>query len=393
MKKIFAGAAGAALLVSGAWAAPVKSPDPTKFLFWTPAQQEYGYKNIEKIFPVRVVKRGATVSPLPHADTPFDVSYSQDGKTFDTAAFMKANRTSGLIIVSHGKVLLERYGLGRTEKDRWTSFSVGKSVTSTLIGAAIKDGYIKSIDSPVTDYLPELKGTAYDGVTVADFVTMRSGVKWNEDYADPKSDVNQFVLQPVPKNGMDPIVAYMAKFPRAHKPGTVFHYDTGETELAGILVSRATKKPLADYLSQKIWSKIGTEQDAVWMRDSAGYEHGGCCISMTLRDYARFGLFFMHGGVANGEQVLPKDWVKEASTSHTLVDPKRPEEGYGYFWWVHPHGTYSAEGIFGQQVFLDPKDDLVIVFNSAWANADKDEDWIAQWNYADAVMKALHKGK
>jgi CubicO group peptidase (beta-lactamase class C family) len=97
--------------------------------------------------------------------------------------------------------------------------------------------------------------------------------------------------------------------------------------------------------------------------------------------------------VANGEQVLPKDWVKEASTSHTLVDPKRPEEGYGYFWWVHPHGTYSAEGIFGQQVFLDPKDDLVIVFNSAWANADKDEDWIAQWNYADAVMKALHKGK
>jgi CubicO group peptidase (beta-lactamase class C family) len=230
-------------------------------------------------------------------------------------------------------------------------------------------------------------------VTVGDLITMRSGVKWNEDYADAKSDVNQFAFQPARKDGMDPVVGYMAKLPRAHKAGTVFHYDTGETELTGILVSRATKKHLADYLSEKIWSKIGVEQDAIWMLDNGGEEMGGCCISMTLRDYARFGLFFMHGGTANGEQVLPKDWVKDASTSHTQVDPKRPEEGYGYFWWIHPHGTYSAEGIFGQQIFLDPKDDLVIVFNSAWEKADEDKSWIAQWNYADAVRKALHQGK
>ena len=391
MKKILVGALGAALMLGAAGAAETKLPSRDHFLFWTPAEQAFGYKNIEKIFPVHVAKRGKTVSVLPHAGTPFDVSYQEDGKKLDTAAFMKANRTSGLIVISHGKVLLERYGLGRTEKDRWTSFSVGKSVTSTLVGAAIKDGFIKSIDAPVTDYLPELKGTAYDGVAIADLITMRSGVKWNEDYSDPKSDVNRFGLTTKPINGQDPVVAYMAKLPRAHKPGTTFHYDTGETELVGILVSRAVKKPLAQYLSEKIWSKIGTERDAVWMLDGAGYEHGGCCISMTLRDYARFGLFFLHGGVANGEQVLPKDWVKEASTSHTLVDPKHPEEGYGYFWWIHPHGTYSAEGIFGQQVFLDPKDDLVIVFNSAWEKADKDKNWIAQWTYADAVMKALHK--
>jgi CubicO group peptidase (beta-lactamase class C family) len=390
MKRILAGAIGACLIVGGGALADTKLPSRDHFLFWTPAEQAFGYKNIEKIFPVRVVPRGKTVSVLPHADKPFDVSYKQDGKTFDTAAFMKANRTSGLIVVSHGKVLLERYGLGRTEKDRWTSFSVGKSVTSTLVGAAIKDGYIKSINAEVTDYLPELKKTAYDGVTIADLITMRSGVKWNEDYGDPKSDVNQFGFQPARKDGQDPVVAYMAKLPRAHKPGTTFHYDTGETELVGILVSRAVKKPLAQYLSERIWTKIGTEQDAIWMLDGAGYEHGGCCISMTLRDYARFGLFFMHGGTANGEQILPANWVKEASASHTLVDPKRPEEGYGYFWWIHPHGTYSAEGIFGQQMFLDPKDDLVIVFNSAWEKADEDKNWIAQWNYADAVMKALH---
>src|SRR6201999_619295 len=233
---------------------------------------------------------------------------------------------------------------GRTEKDRWTSFSVAKSVTSTLIGAAIKDGYIKSLDSQVATYLPELKGTAYDGVTVGDLITMRSGVKWNENYSDPKSDIGQFSLQPKRADGMDPIEAYMAKLPRAHKPGTVFHYDTGETDLAGILVARATKKHLADYLSEKIWSKIGAEQDAVWMLDTAGYEHGGCCISMTLRDYARFGLFFMHGGVANGEQVLPAGWVKAASKQQVKSD--EGDLGYGYFWWIHPDGTYEAEGIF-----------------------------------------------
>ncbi|MGN6516812.1 MAG: serine hydrolase domain-containing protein [Rhizomicrobium sp.] len=389
MKWIVAGFLGTCLALGAGAAAETKLPSRNNFLFWTPAEQAFGYKNIEKIFPVRVVKRGSTVSVLPRAKGSFDVSYTQDGKTFDTAAFMKANRTSGLIIVKNGRIVLERYGLGRTEKDRWTSFSVGKSFTSTLIGAAIKDGYIKGVDSPVTDYLPELKGTAYEGVTVRDLITMRSGVKWNEDYTDPKSDVNQFGFQPARKDGLDPVEAYMAKLPRAEKPGTVFHYDTGETELAGILVSRATRKHLADYLSEKIWSKIGTEEDAIWILNYGGEEHGGCCLSMTLRDYARFGLFFLHGGVAGGEKVLPDGWVEAASSAQA----DNHEGGYGYFWWIHPHGTYSAEGIFGQQIFLDPKDDLVIVFNSAWAQADDDKDWAAQANYANAVMAALHKEK
>jgi len=391
MKKILTGLLGAALMLGSAWAAEGKLPSRDKFLFWTPAEQAVGYRSIEKIFPVHVVKRGTTVSPLPQDAKPFDVSYTFDGKTYDTAAFMKGNFSSGLIVVKDGHVLLERYGLGRTEKDRWTSFSVGKSVTSTLVGAAIKDGYIKGLKSPVTEYLPELKGTAYDGVTIADLITMRSGVKWDEDYSNPKSDVAQFGLLPARKDGMDPVVAYMAKLPRAHKPGTTFHYDTGETELVGILVSRAVKKPLAQYLSEKIWSKIGTEEDAVWMLDGAGYEHGGCCLSITLRDYARFGLFFMHGGRAGNEQILPQGWVKDASRSHTPVDPKLPDEGYGYFWWIHGHGTYSAEGIFGQQIFLDPKHDLVIVFNSAWKTADEDKNWRAEAAYAAAVRKAVMK--
>jgi CubicO group peptidase (beta-lactamase class C family) len=375
------------VLCCGAASAAEKMPDATKFLFWTPVEQALGYKNIEKIFPTRVIERGATVSELPRDAKPFDVSYDYKGAHFDTAAFMKANNSSGVIVIHHGKILLERYGLGRTEHDRWTSFSVGKSVTSTLVGAAIKDGHIKSLAASVTDYLPELKHTAYEGVTVGDLITMRSGVKWNEDYADAKSDVNQFAFQRARKDGMDPVVGYMAKLPRAHKPGTFFHYDTGETELTGILVSRATKKHLADYLSEKIWSKIGMEQDAVWMLDTAGYEHGGCCVSMTLRDYARFGLFFMHGGVVDGKSMLPDGWVKDASSKHVQSD--EGDLGYGYFWWIHPDGTYEAEGIFGQTIFLDPKDDLLIVTNSAWPAADDPKYWMAHDAYTAAVRKAL----
>jgi CubicO group peptidase (beta-lactamase class C family) len=366
-------------------------PPANGFLFWTSSQQAFGYRNIEKIFPTRVIARGPTVSPLPAAKEPFDVHYALNGKPFDTAAYMKATNISGLIVIKDGRILLERYGLGRKPADRWTSFSVGKSVTSTLIGAAIKDGYISGLDAKVTTYLPELKGTAYDGVTVGDLITMRSGVKWNEDYADPNSDVARFASGALRKDKMDPIEAYMAKLPRAHKPGTFFLYDTGETDLAGILVARATKKHLADYLSEKIWSKVGTEQDALWILDQAGLELGGCCISMTLRDYARFVLFFMHGGKADGHDVLPDGWVKAASTAQTPTG--YPGLGYGYFWWIHDDGTYEAEGIFGQSIFLDPADDLVIVTNSAWPTADDDKYWAAQNAYFAAVRKRLGKQK
>jgi CubicO group peptidase (beta-lactamase class C family) len=384
MKRILAGAIVAGAMATTAMADPAETlPAAGHFLFWSPAEQLVGYRNIEKIFPTRVVKRGPTVTPLPRATAPFDVAYTDGGEQLNVDRFMAKHRVSGLIIVQHGRILLERYGLGRKETDRWTSFSVAKSVTSTLIGAAIRDGYISGLDAPVTRYLPELAGTAYDGVTVGDLITMRSGVKWNEDYVDPKSDVNQFAFQPTTANGVDPIETYMAKLPRAHPPGTVFHYDTGETDLAGLLVARATRTHPADYLSQKIWTRIGAEQDAVWMLDQAGMELGGCCLSMTLRDYARFGLFFLRGG----QGVLPEGWVKDASTAHVATGD--PGEGYGYFWWISSGGTYAAEGIFGQTIYLDPKHDLIVVTNSAWAHADDPADWRSLAAFTAAVSRTV----
>ena len=377
-----------ALCVATAALAADKAPPRSGLLFWTPAQQIVGYRTIEKIYPTRVIKAGAHVYPLPKARMPLDVRYVFRGKKWTTDSFMKANHLSGLLVIKEGAVVLERYGLGRTAKDRWTSFSIGKSVTSTLIGAAIKDGYIKSLDADVTDYIPALKGSAYEGVTIRNLLTMTSGVKWNEDYNDPKSDVAKFASGPPGPHGESAIVAYMARLPREAKPGTKFVYKTGESDLIGVLLSNATHKHPADYLSEKIWAKFGMEQDAVWMLDQTGLELGGCCISMTLRDYGRFGMFMLGGGVAGGEQVLPPAYVKDATAKQIQSD--FGPLGYGFQWWIHGKGAYEAIGIFGQSIFVDPAEHLIIVTNSAWPEADAEKYYIVHNAYVEAVTKALH---
>ena len=383
--------AGLALFAATtAWAADAPPPNDSlgSILFWTPAQQKVGYRTIENIYPTRVIKAGANAYPLPRASGAFDVSYDFKGAKWTTDTFMKENRLAGLLVLKDGKIVLERYGLGRTTQDRWTSFSVGKSVTSTLIGAAIKDGYIKSLDAMVTDYLPGLKGSAYEGVTIRHLLTMTSGVKWNEDYADPKSDVALFALGTPGPDGENPIVAYMAKLPREAAPGTKFVYKTGESDLIGVLLARATKMHPADYLSQKIWSKFGMEQDGIWMLDRAGEELGGCCISMTLRDYGRFGLFILNGGVAGGEQVVPADFLAQATRSQIKSD--FGNYGYGFQWWIRPEGAYKASGIFGQSIYINPAEKLIIVTNSAWAHAYEPELYAFHDAYVDAVVKTLH---
>jgi len=354
-----------------------EAPPPmgASILMWTPDQQKTGYKSMEKLTAHKVVKRGAEVFPLP-AGEPIDakVKVKIDGKTLTVDQYMAAYRTSGLLVIKDGKVVLERYGLDRTPQDRWTSFSVAKSVTSTLVGAAIKDGHIKSLDEPVTTYIPQLKGGGYDGVTVGQLITMTSGVRWNEDYTDLNSDVAKVGLS-AGEPGVNPVVSYMRRLPRERPPGTRFHYSTGETDLVGILVSNATHKPLSAYLSEKIWAPFGMEQDAIWVEDVAGHERGGCCMSMTLRDYGRFGMFILGGGKAGGQDVLPQGWTAAATRAQVPVNPDDPKEGgYGYFWWINPAGdAYEAIGIFGQAITTFPKENLVIAINSAWPAPDTRE--------------------
>ena len=371
MRKIVGLAVALALGAEAAQAQVAQDPSKPRaiasILTWSPEEQATGYRTIEHIFKTHTIRRGKTVHPLPVAAKQIDPTFTYDGKTWTIDGYMKAYRVSGLLVLKDGKIVLERYGLGRKPSDRWTSFSVAKSVTSTLVGAAIQDGKIKSLNDPVTAYIPELKGSAYEGVTVRQMLMMSSGVKWNEDYTDPKSDVAQ-AGGAVTEPGVNPMVSYLRKLPRAHQPGATFNYNTGETDLVGVLVSKATGEPLAQYASEKIWKPVGMEEDGVWMTDPGGQERGGCCISMTLRDYARMGLFIEGGGVAHGKRIVPPWWVAQATKVEIANGDVKPG-GYGYFWWIRPNGAYEAVGIFGQSVTTFPAERLIIVQNAAWPAA------------------------
>ncbi|MFN4357506.1 serine hydrolase domain-containing protein [Sphingopyxis alaskensis] len=358
-------------------------PKDLNVLFWTQDQRDRAFRTMETVPRVVVnpIEAGDTAYPLPQG-TPIDLG-------LDVDAHMAKQRNAGLIIVQDGKIRLEKYALGHDAAGRWTSFSVAKSFTSTLVGAAVKDGYIKSLDDKVAAYIPGLKGSAYDDVSVRQLLTMTSGVKWNEDYTDPKSDVAQFNLQK-PVAGEDITVSYMKGLPREAPAGSKWVYKTGETNLIGVLVSSATGKTLSQYLSEKIWKPFGMEQDAVWMLGPTGHEISGCCMSASLRDYARFGQFILNGGVAGGVNVLPDDWLASATTKQAEIGV--PGRGYGYQWWTNDDGSFAAQGIFGQGIFIDPKRKLVIASNGNWPTAtDPEGVGAAREAFYKAVQAAVDR--
>ena len=363
---------------------PPPATDPG-LLFWTQAHRDASFRAMEGEFTTRRVKRGAHVRPLPPGRPLPALAWTHAGQPQTLEGYMAAEHVSGVMVLQEGKVRLERYGLGYGASGRWTSFSVAKSFTSTLVGAAVKDGYIKSIDDPIVRYLPELKGSAYDGVSVRQVLTMTSGVKWNENYSDPNSDVAKSGTVVAPA-GQDPTLYYLAKLPREAEPGTKWVYKTGETNLIGVLVTHASHKTLADYLSEKVWKPYGMEQDAVWMTLANGQEFGGCCISVSLHDYARMGQFIIEGG----HGVLPEGWLAQATVKQ--ADIGAPGQGYGFQWWTHDDGTFDARGIFGQMIHLDPKRKLVVVINGDWPTAVGPERSKARTAFVEAIVKAADGG-
>jgi len=336
-------------------------PTNKDVLFWSISQRDAAFRTMDRV-PIlsksRIISGSNKIYSLPEG-TPLDFGTDVDG-------YMQDQRSAALVIVHEGKIRFEKYGLGFRPDKRWTSFSVAKSITSTLVGAAIKDGYIKSIDDKVSEYISDLRGSVYDDVSIRQLLTMTSGVKWNEDYGDPKSDVALFNAHKAEPD-VDVTVSYMRKLKREAPPGTKWVYKTGETNLIGVLISSATRKNLSDYLSEKIWRPFGMEQDASWLLGSTGHEISGCCIQASTRDFARFGLFMLDGGNADGKPVLPDGWIAEATMKQ--VDTSRPGYGYGYQWWTWDDGTYMARGIFGQGIFIDPKRKLVIASNGNWPQA------------------------
>lgn len=350
----------------------------TALLFLSPEEKTEIFKNTDMVFPAREIRAGETVLALPNALQDLsDVNYTVGETSYSLDDFMEGQRVGGLLVLHKGEIAYERYGLKNDENSRWIGFSIGKSVTSMLLGAAIQDGYIKSVDDAVTDYLPRLKGSAYEGATIKNVLNMTSGVGWNEDYADPNSDISKAAGL----NAME-LFDYLNTKEVVAEPGEVFNYSTGETNLVGAIVRAAVGNNESSYLEHKIWQPVGMESDATWLID-AKYraELGGCCINATLRDYGRISLFALNDGVlADGTRVLPEGWMK-ASTSPSEANP-----GYGYLWWLLPDGTYAALGVFGQLIWINEETQTVIVTHAAW-----DDAWSSDYDdHRWAMVKAVH---
>jgi CubicO group peptidase (beta-lactamase class C family) len=371
----------------------------------SPGNQAATFRNFDRLAPTRLIGRGASVLPLPeHRINLAPIRYTHGEQRYSIDDYMRRNRTSGILILKGGAITLERYAMGNTSKSRWTSFSVAKSITSTLIGAALKDGSIASLEDGIAKYVRELRDSAFAENSIQDLLNMTSGVRWEEDYSIfHRSDIVRFELAIASQRG-GAVMDLLKTRKRAHAPGSVFNYSTADSYVLGAVVAAATGSALSDYLSSRIWAPLGMESDGYWLLDAPnGLETGGDNLSATLRDYGRFGLFFLNGGVIDGVEVLPAGWRELATKPHTPVaayghvddDPL----GYGYQWWAFPtgaaalpfhDGAFTAQGIFGQFLYINPREDLVAVVWDAWRSPWEDSAEIETYAMIGAAAAALH---
>jgi CubicO group peptidase (beta-lactamase class C family) len=327
-------------------------PRAGDFLLYPPTIQPWGYRIVDSLFAHRVIPRGR---PKPWPRRAEVGGLEVDG-------FMERNFLAGLLVIKDGAVRLERYGLGLAEGDRWTTMSTVKSLTAVLVGAAIRDGAIGSVEAPVTRFLPELRGTAYDDVTLEHLMTMSSGTAWTEVYADPDCDVNRYsrsLADKVPGG----VLRMMAGLRRAQPPGSGFLYNSGDTFLLGACLTRAVGRPLADYLSARIWQPAGMEFDAFYTLESdGGQEIGGSRAGMALRDFGRLAQLVLDDGVIAGQRVLPEGWVAEMATPRFAAPQPCPPgiHHYGYCWWLGD-GLMSAVGFAGQRIDILRDEGLAMV--------------------------------
>jgi hypothetical protein len=359
-----------------------------------PGEQVDAFAQLETIFPTRRISRGdgaaRALTVLSQRLAP--LSFSSNGKQCDFYDYVSRNRCVGLLILKDGGIVLEHHELGHDTRTRWMSMSMAKSVTSLLIGCAIFDGSIRSLDDQLVEYLPELSGSAFEGVNIRQLLQMTSGVRWNEEYTDPQSDRRRMLdLQASQQPGAT--LAYMATLPRVAVPGSRWNYSTGETHVAGELVHAATGKWLADYLSDRLWSRLGMDEDATWWLEApGGLEVAGSGMRATLRDYARLGRFVCDGGVVDGEPLVPAGWV---TASGACAVPAPGRGFYGLMWWPianrdgsYCDGAFRAGGIFGQYIYINPAARTVI---AVWSTRSKPmgADAIDDNDFFNAVVEAL----
>lgn len=329
------------------------------------------FRSMHEIFPYRDVQRGESVFEFDTATQSLPEPFEYKGKTYNITELLEKTWTTGLIVVKDDKIVFEKYYRGNTKDTLNISWSVGKSFVSALIGIAIEEGYIDSINRYVSDYVPELKETGYDGVPLKDVLQMSSGVKFNEDYADFNSDINRMGRVIALCNSIN---EFAASLESERQSGTYHRYVSMDTQVLGMVLKTTTGKTPSAYLEEKIWKKIGMQSDAKWLVDDKDMELVFGTLNVTLRDYARFGRLYINHGNWNGEQIVPEQWIIDSVTPDSLhlMPGDNPlsnsKMGYGYQWWIpeQPKDDFMALGVYGQYIYVNPKKRVVIVKTSAF---------------------------
>lgn len=404
MKRVVAGcavAAGFAALLTGLWA----WRNNVKERLMTLRDQQTQIRNFHRmyeVFPSRVIHHDESATFRFARDLQgVDITYTFQGKQLRLEEFLERTTTMGLLVIKDDRIVLERYFRGADGASLFTSWSVAKSFVSALIGVAIHEGIIAGVDRPITDYVPELRGSGYDGATIKDVLQMSSGVDFNEVYDNLFSNISRMYLGSFLFGTR--INDYAAGVSSRSRPGEKFEYVSVDTQALGMLLERATGKHLAAYLEEKLWRPLGMESDAYWITDrsgDSGMEYAFCCLNATLRDYAKFGRLYLHGGDWNGRQIVPDSWVRES------VVPDKPflrlsgadtpwwappgwDIGYQYQWWVPAgqDGEFTAIGLWGQYVYVNPRENVVIVKTSVDPDFDRDMETIAAFRGICAALR------
>lgn len=310
-------------------------------------------------------------------------TYTQNGQTVtqDLEVFLKQNDTVAFLVIKDDVLLYEGYFNGYNHDATVTSFSIAKSFVSALVGVAIAEGYIGSVEDPITQYVPELleRDARYQNITLRHLLTMASGIRY-EEYGMPWSDDAATYYAP-------DLRALALASPIVGNPGEVFHYNNFHPLLLGLVLERTTGRPIAQYLAEKIWQPLGMEAPGSWSLDStqSGFEKLESGINGRAIDFAKFGRLFLHGGNWNGTQLIPAEWVAASTRLDTTTDPA-PE--YQYFWWVNeraPAHHFFAAGKHGQFIYLLPEQNLMFV---RFGRTDPNRNWITVFEQLAAQLAA-----
>lgn len=326
------------------------------------------FSHLDRIFPHATLKRASRPLPLPAARNAPPISYTFNGQTLGIGDFLARQRITGLLIVKDGQILAEHYQYDRTPAHRLVSQSMAKSITSLAVGFALAEGKIRSLDDKAAAYIPELAGTGYGETTLRNLLRMASGIRFSEEY-DGKDDSKR--LGDV--RGKDGTIAALKLFSDREAPqGTRFHYATSETITLLAVVRHAIGGSVSDYLAERLWQPMGAEADATWTTGRVdGYENGGGRFNAVLRDYGRLGVLLANNGAIDGRQIIPKDYLLEATDWRKQPEAFRPGKatsyfGYGYQFWTFPGDKrrFALLGVYGQSIFVDPELKLVMVITA-----------------------------